>query len=190
MNYKEIYTGAFNIDRYSRREDTPRYSKVMDSILAYKPKTLLDIGAGRGQIERAIKAAGLDTKISVADLDNFTKEDVEFFRIDLSHFTHKDICKTFDVIICIDVLEHIEPQYLPLIINEISLLAPLAFISTANHSNVEIINGEPVELHLVQEPIEYWIKLLEPSFNILKAEEILQNRSFYFECQAKELTND
>ena len=78
----------------------------------------------------------------------------------------------FDLLTCLDVMEHIEKKYVNNIIQNFSRISNYAVLSIANHS--DILNG--VELHLIQEDMSFWKPLLENYFKIIDHTEFYNGR--------------
>lgn len=62
-----------------------------------------------------------------------------------------------DWVTCFDVLEHIPEAQLHHVLNHIRKIASKGVIlAVANMSDVHMVDGEPVELHEIQQPCHWW----------------------------------
>lgn len=111
-------------------------------------KTILDYGCGQGKLGRQLKNNGFD----VTDYDPAIRG---------KDFIGK--YNTFDIVTCTDVLEHIEPDRLPIVIDHIySLSNVLVFLVIAQRpSNKWLLDGR--NAHLTIQPTSWWLeRLLHP----------------------------
>lgn len=114
--------------------------EIMPDIIDRCPATFLDYGCGRGHLVDHINsrtsghATGYDPGNGRHLLDG-----------------------TYDYVISCDVLEHIP---LPDIDGTLALMRDISeygmLLTIANMSDVHPVNGEPVELHLIQEDAGWW----------------------------------
>jgi 2-polyprenyl-3-methyl-5-hydroxy-6-metoxy-1,4-benzoquinol methylase len=105
----------------------------------YQPETILDYGCGKGGLKKAIKR--------------------NIFEYDPA-IDGKDVApKNVDLIICTDVIEHIEPEHLDEVINHITNISKVAFIVAAcRKGNKTLPDGRPA--HLIIESPSWWEKKL------------------------------
>lgn len=114
-----------------------------------RPLQILDVGCGDVYVARVLQASMRVPKKDVVeryvgfDLDDRSltrtaKTMPRSFAIDLvcGDVTTRDLEQfeegEFDVLVCTEVLEHIKPEFVPMVLRTFSALAPLAFISTPN----------------------------------------------------------
>lgn len=121
-------------------------------------ETVLDYGCGQGTLKIA--------------LDEITQERLDVTEYDPA-IEGKDSIekhKTFDLVVCTDVLEHVEPDRLAVVIDHIQSLADkLVFLVIATRpSNKFFQDGRNV--HLIIEPAEWWKpRIANPAFEFLEA---------------------
>lgn len=120
--------------------------------------TVLDYGCGQGTLKVALDEMQIEG-LEVTDYDPAIegKDSIE------KH-------KTFDLVVCTDVLEHVEPDRLAVVIDHIQSLADkLVFLVIATRpSNKFFQDGRNV--HLIIEPAVWWKPRIEnPAFEFLKA---------------------
>lgn len=181
MNYLDVYKGCFNDPQYSN-EHHIQYDYVIRQINATflaplrgsgaepglkRPKRVIDVGSGRGQLIALIQMNFPDVEITSVDLEKFHKRDVaQFIQCDLSKPASRDQLKksgTYDLVTCTDVFEHLDESFMEDVISTLATLAPNAIYAVANHSDV--ING--IELHTIQRDHLWWSALFEKYYTIL-----------------------
>lgn len=168
MDYKEVYTELFNTKDYSvHSEDEFRYQITNNFIKNNNIKNLIDIGSGRGVLLNLIKKENPNIEILSTDLENFHDLNFEFKKINLSdkqtYFYPKN---KYDVLTCLDVLEHLEKDFIGDVFTWFSKISNSQILTIANHS--EILNGK--EIHTIQEDLSYWEPIVSKSLEIISKE--------------------
>jgi len=109
-------------------------------ILLYQPDTILDYGCGKGGLKNTLKKDILEYDPAVVGKD-IPPDNV-------------------DLIICTDVVEHVEPEYLDDVISHMKSISKAAFIVAAcRKGNKTLPDGRPA--HLIIEPPSWWEKKLK-----------------------------
>lgn len=106
-------------------------------------KTILDYGCGRGAL-----AAALDP-IRVSQYDPGIAE-------------RSGMPKPADLVVCTDVLEHVEIEHLPAVLDHIGRLAGRAayIVVSTREANATLPDGR--NAHLIVRPAQWWIDALQP----------------------------
>ena len=77
-----------------------------------------------------------------------------------------------DLVTCIDVLEHIEPNSLDAVISELaSISLKLAFL-TVHTGPAKKVLSDGRNAHLIQESTSWWLDRFEPYFDILHVQQV------------------
>lgn len=136
------------------------YSSVADKVVARKPKSVLEVGCGLGQVvailrQRGIKATGVD--ISPWAVENAVTPIVLGNALALS-FTDKE----FDLVFSHDFLEHIPPSALGRVIRE---------LERVGERNYHIISCGSLPddrdiTHVTMHRISWWRRQAPPSFEM------------------------
>lgn len=169
MDYKNTYTHLFNTDDYSIHNiDELRYQISNEFIKKNGIQSMVDIGSGRGVLLDLLSKENPNLKILSTDLSKFHGLNFDFKEIDLSNKeTFFNIENKFQVLTCLDVLEHLEKHFIEDIFKWFSEISENQILTIANHS--EILDGK--EIHLIQENMDYWGPLVNKYFDIISQEE-------------------
>lgn len=184
MDYKKTYEKSFENANYNLHSDQEfRFQYVINALAKIKVGSVIDISSGRGNLINVIR--NFDPKINIAstDLKKFHNYDVPFFEVNLCEpDTFKNIKPNkFDLLTCLDVMEHIEKGCVEDVIRVFSEISRFSILTIANHS--DILNG--VELHVIQENLTYWKPIIEKYFVILDQQEHYNGRLYLFTLKSK-----
>lgn len=77
-----------------------------------KPSSILDIGCGNGAVthwlsQRGYRVIGLDSSESAIQIAKNAYPDITFIKADLNSPLDKDLVSRFDLVLCLDVIEHL-----------------------------------------------------------------------------------
>lgn len=131
------------------------FAKMIDGLIqTLSVPTLLDYGAGKGRL-----AQNLTEPVRVTEYD--------------PAIPGKDVCPEgkFRLVVCIDVLEHIEPECLDDVLDDLK-------IHTKKHCFISVHCGPAVKTlsdgrnaHLIQEPAKWWVPKFCERFDIEQVQE-------------------
>ena len=123
---------------------------LMDQIGA---RSLSDYGAGKGRLHLALQELGL--------------RGYEYFPYDQA-FPEYGPPKPADLVCCIDVLEHIEIDYLEAVLNDLKAITRnLGFVSIATGPAGKVL-ADGRNAHLIQQPKSWWLPRLCEYFEVVK----------------------
>lgn len=123
----------------------------------YGQKVVLDYGCGKGTLKPAV--AGLAPEITVLEFD--------------PAIAGKDVLpsQSVDLIVALDVMEHIEPQHLGAVLQAMKDLKPKSvFLGISTHPANKIL-PDGRNAHLIVEPPEWWLAQLAPYFTTIEVQE-------------------
>ena len=184
MNYLKIYSKLFSDHGYNIHTNRePRFLFTVQNVVKSNIKTLIDIGTGHGALLKILHKVNFQTSLTSVDLKNYHGlRYVNHIDADLSRIIdHEKITGKYDILSCLDCLEHFEEKYIRDILNLFSRLSDTFLFSIANHS--DIIDG--VELHLIQKESIWWSNILSEYFEIVYFESLYNDTLYLYKCKRK-----
>jgi SAM-dependent methyltransferase len=119
----------------------------------YHPKTVAEFGCGPGHLSRELAKLGVQvTAVDGYAQPDFTELSVEFYPLDLNNPTASANLftgKCFDLAVCLEVAEHLQPEVSPILINWLTKVAPVVVFSAA-------VPGQGGHGHINLRPRDYW----------------------------------
>jgi SAM-dependent methyltransferase len=119
LDYAGLY-GALYGERGRRYRAHPSRIKATYAALSRQPlpKTALDVGCGQGELVKWLRGEGVEAYgVDVASTSEL--EPAEWFSYaDARRLPYR--AKQFDLVTCTDVLEHIAPEHVPLVLHELA----------------------------------------------------------------------
>jgi 2-polyprenyl-3-methyl-5-hydroxy-6-metoxy-1,4-benzoquinol methylase len=130
---------------------------VLNVLQVAPVKTILDYGCGKGTFKPAMLAK---------------RPDLEIFEYDPA-IPEKDAAPApADLILCGDVLEHVEPAHLVQVLGEIRALMKVCGVFVVHLGPAVKTLPDGRNAHLIQKPVEWWAEQLASLFTVHKAVEI------------------
>lgn len=186
MNYLKTYNRAFKKSGYNKHTNRePRYLFAIKNILKSTRRSIIDIGSGRGILFKILHEITPESKFHSVDLKNYHNlKYVGHITADISKVTDMDkIEGNYDILTCLDCLEHIEEDRIDDILKKFSSLSSEFLFSIANHSDV----FDGVELHLTQRNSNWWSNKLSKYFNITYFESLLDDTLYLYKCKKRKI---
>jgi cyclopropane fatty-acyl-phospholipid synthase-like methyltransferase len=147
-------TSIYNLDYFKKDFFNTDYFAIAKIIAdTYQPKTIVEFGCGSGKLSKELAKLG----IQVTAVDGFAQPDfyglnVIFYPCDLNDSTaiEKLFCgKQFDLAVCLEVAEHLEPQISSVLIDWLTTVASIVVFSAA-------VPKQAGDGHINLRPREYW----------------------------------
>lgn len=116
---------------------------VLQLAIEYKATSILDYGCGQGSLAKALRTFPANARVAEYD----------------PAISGKDVLPDFaDLVVCTDVLEHIEPDRLDTVLAHLKLLARKALwiVVSTKHSNKKLPDGR--NAHIIIMPASWWKK--------------------------------
>jgi hypothetical protein len=164
-NTNETYKDLFKDPSYNLHSDEEkRFQFVLNYIKQNEINSIIDIGSGRGNLLRQLKIEKPDLQILSVDLEKFHELDVPFVRMNIENINDRKaiLNLNFDLLTCLDVLEHIEYESVNDVFEFFSKISKHQIFSIANHPDIQ--NG--LDIHLIQEDAFFWTKRILKYLNI------------------------
>ena len=177
---KDKYQKIWEIDSY--RKYSPAMKHVIETVDRCKQKgfnTILDAGCGTGRATEAfitagLMAVGIDITLTAVDPKIREKYPKHFYEECL--WSIEDNVPPFDLVFCVDVLEHIPLEMLNDTMQCLSILTTHEFfakISLVKDSYGKLISQD---LNLSIYHADYWITLFKKYYQSV---EIIENKALY-----------
>lgn len=125
---------------------------------------MLDYGAGKGRLESALEV----------------NHPVEVTRYEPSNDEWNIIPEPSEFVCCIDVLEHIEPEYLDDVILDLKRVTKKYGLFTIHTSAAVKILPDGRNAHLTQKGIGWWLNKLDEHFRIKELKQSSKNGYWIF----------
>ena len=139
----------------SQSEPSSRSASAVVPILLdlIRPKSVVDIGCGVGTWLRAFRENGVADILGIdgeyVDRKRLHIPEDSFLSMDLSSPNSQVISRRFDLVLCLEVAEHIPESSASKLIDFITALAPVVFFSAA-------VPGQGGASHMNEQWPDYW----------------------------------
>jgi SAM-dependent methyltransferase len=141
-----------------------RLQRARDVLATLKPGRLLDVGAGRAELRGVVEPMGFiyvgTDPATGADEINFKYEDYRLWGDPATNLTWFD--NSFDVVCCLDVLEHLIPEDVEPALREMDRVCKGTLFLTANSD--PSIGPDGKDLHISKRPEAEWHQLFVEVF--------------------------
>jgi hypothetical protein len=123
---------------------------VAQVIRANAVNSIADYGAGKQNLQKVLRNSGID---------------LPYFPYDPA-FPEYGEAREADLVCCIDVLEHIEPEYIDAVLQDLYHIMPkIGFFSVHTGSAIKTL-PDGRNAHLTQQPASWWLPRLCKYFEI------------------------
>lgn len=113
-------------------------------------KVISDYGAGKKNLEKALRGAGLEFEYRPYD----------------PAFPEYGPAQEGEMVCCIDVLEHVEPEFIDAVLEDLVRIMPrIGFLSIHTRPATKVLS-DGRNAHLTQEPARWWLPRLCKYFEI------------------------
>lgn len=143
-----------NAEKHANKKDYGRLAwhlaPTIETICANNGfNSILDYGCGKGTLSEALKDSSLkvseyDPAVPGKDSDPMAE----------------------DLVVCIDVMEHVEPELLDNVLNHISQLSRVAAYFVIDNGPAKAVLSDGRNAHLIVENVEWWKGRLGRFFNL------------------------
>jgi hypothetical protein len=134
------------------------FAPVVKELMArYDVRSISDYGAGKQNLLRGLNELG------VTGFDYFPYDPT---------FPDYGEPKPADLVCCIDVLEHIEPDFLEAVLNDLRAITVKRGFFSVNCGPAMKFLADGRNAHLIQEPASWWLARLRQHFEISHLEEV------------------
>ena len=162
--YRELISELHSIGKWGGESTKPRIlATIRDHIGWQQATTLIDYGSGNieGE-ERSLKWA-LKDECNVIEYEPAIK----------SKSKSPD---PQDYVVCVDVLEHVEPEYIDNVVDDLKRITSRRAFLTISCAKALLHLPDGRNAHLIVKPREWWMAKIEERFTILEEHYIYRNK--------------
>ena len=123
---------------------------VSEIINKFQVTDVLDYGAGKGRLAHSL------------DVDHQIQ--MHMYDPAIHDWSHKP--EPHELVACIDVLEHIEPEYLDDVLDDLKRLTERLGVFTIHTGKAKKVLSDGRNAHLIQEPVEWWLPKIMERFTL------------------------
>lgn len=131
---------------------------IMQLVDEHNPQTVLDYGAGKGHIGEFLFKHGF-------------KGDYRPYDPAIPYWSSEP--QPAELVCCIDVLEHIEPELLDAVLDDLRRVTVCRGVFTIHHRKAQKTLPDGRNAHLTVQPPEWWAKRLAERFRIVDSVETI-----------------
>lgn len=152
IEYAELQR-KFHIERPDYGISGARYTDHVLSLAAkMQTRDILDYGCGKATLQKSIP---------------YPIQNYDPFVLEYSTRPHPA-----EIVVCTDVMEHIEPQYVDAVLQDIhDLTTKVAFFQIATRPASKFL-PDGRNAHLIQQNVNWWLTRLMPFFDIRQAQDM------------------
>jgi 2-polyprenyl-3-methyl-5-hydroxy-6-metoxy-1,4-benzoquinol methylase len=154
--YRQLNEGLHQSNSLYGTGGAAHKDKILELFDKYNTQDALDYGCGKGKLAEVLPVKQYDPAIP----------------------EHSKLPEPADIVICSDVLEHIEPEYLDGVLNHLRELTRTAgyFVISLREASKTLPDGR--NAHLIVQPAIWWIAKLS-MFEIVSQE--IKDKTLYLE---------
>lgn len=155
LDLNQIYPNSYykHMSRQPAQDDANQLAEILLTI--YEPNSIIDLGCGVGRFLKPFEEAGcsvygVDAVQAAIDNSVISKSNIEQFDL-RDPFYPEEVA---DIVLCLEVLEHIPEESANTIVESISRSGSIAVITFARP-------GQGGKHHINEKKLEYWIDKFE-----------------------------
>lgn len=182
--YNNVYDLLYRETEYDivgQTNNEEKWGIISKLISNIKFNTVVDLGCGRGYYLKKfieMEKESLGVELSKICCEKYLK-DLPHVCSDIENFSVNNN-KKYDLVVCMDVMEHIDPDKVEQTIKGIRPLSDVAIFGVANHVDNEL----GFELHLTVEDSIWWEERFKKFYAIVETL-IFSERFYYFKCRGR-----
>lgn len=175
-----MISDSYKAEQQRLHENNPLYGtasvefapKVSGLVNYLGVKQILDYGAGKGRLGQSLDLHHPAT---------ITLYDPGIPGLDEKPEPHEMVC-------CIDVLEHIEPEYLDLVLDDLQRVTKRIGFFTIHTGPAMKILSDGRNAHLIQEPPAWWLPKLMARFELHNYTRVSDNSFLVIVCPLRPIS--
>lgn len=124
------------------------YPKIAQFAQFIKASSVLDYGCGKGKMRKELQS------LMIVPYDPSVPE-----------FNHEP--EPHDLVVCLDVLEHIEPELLDAVLDDLLRCTKIAVFFTIHLGPAQKVLADGRNAHLIQKPVGWWLEKLTSRWDVM-----------------------
>ena len=164
LKEKLKYENVYEKEEYNKNKDWKKRKnkKSIDDILKLKPLSIIDVGCGRNGLKKEI--------LNQSNIKKFIGVDIAAKEADIISSADNIPCKNneFDLLVSLDVLEHIPESLIEDTLKEWARVSKRFYLKIAMFEEHHSLSGE--HLHLCVKKHDWWEKKLKKYTEVIKKE--------------------
>lgn len=146
--YREINANLHNSNSDYGTSSSRWASTIVDLSIRFETRDILDYGCGKGLLKKSLKWPVREYDPAIPGKDSLPEP--------------------ADIVACTDVLEHIEPECLEHVLDDIQRVTrKIVFMTIATRPAKKVLS-DGRNAHLIQQPLPFWLPLLWHRFTLVK----------------------
>jgi SAM-dependent methyltransferase len=166
---KEIYEQIYASGNSAYNEQYDYKLEIVKKELFYLKTDIriLDVGCGKGNYLKFLHENKFTNTLGLELSEECSKNFLYNFKhinADFLEYKEKFQDKEFDLLICMDLLEHLSYENIPLTLQAFERISDYCILGIANHPDI----FEGIDLHLIQENIDWWENYVKKYFTTVE----------------------
>ena len=171
---QEMHTGLHKTMQYGSIAHTIFSRLIYPIVRETKTKSVFDYGCGKQFLKDPLEKMGVE----YAGYDPAIKK-----------YSTLDFSKKYDMVICVDVMEHVEEQYHDIVLSDIAKLSKKYVLLTICPTEAKKVLSDGRNAHICQAGPSYWLPKICKYYEPVQVANIVEGLGgFYVMCRRKKQT--
>lgn len=171
---EEMHIGLHKNMQYGSMAHTFFPSVIEPMVRTTKSKSVFDYGCGKQYLKELLKNMGVE----YAGYDPAVKK-----------YSTLDLSKKYDMVVCVDVMEHVEEKYHDVVLEDISKLTKKHVLLTISPVEAKKVLSDGRNAHICIAGPSYWLPKICKYFEPVQMANCIEGVSgFYVLCRRKKQT--
>jgi ubiquinone/menaquinone biosynthesis C-methylase UbiE len=153
VEFQDLYDTKYFRATKKFAHNKKRLDEIINIVLSFEPKRVLDVGCGFGLLVRGLQACGVEAYGTdrATSLLEFWDDPTHFVIADSKSLPFKD--KEFDVVISTDFFEHVPEHDIPFVYSEMQRVGKVVLARVAFERP---LTAKQQRYHMTNKPKSWW----------------------------------